>query len=225
MEKPEETGDETLRISDRAAENKEICFPLLSISRLRMGTDGRGITTLVAGAGCPLDCRFCINKEMLERGRVRSVTSEWLYEEVSCDELYFLSTGGGVTFGGGEALLHSAFYGAFRKLCGSSWRLSVETSLAVPRSNVEMAADQIDEFIVDCKDMDPDIYNEYTGGEAALMLGNLRFLLEKAGAERIIVRVPLIPGYNTEKDRERSVKLLKEMGIKRLELFDYVIKQ
>ena len=31
-------------------------YPLLSIARHRMGTDGTGITTLVAGAGCPLHC-------------------------------------------------------------------------------------------------------------------------------------------------------------------------
>ena len=41
-----------------------ITFPLLNIARHRMGTDGAGITTLVASAGCPLRCEFCINKKL-----------------------------------------------------------------------------------------------------------------------------------------------------------------
>ena len=35
--------------------------PIYSISRLRFGTDGKGITSLVAFMGCPLRCRHCIN--------------------------------------------------------------------------------------------------------------------------------------------------------------------
>ena len=42
-----------------------VIFPLLALSRLRMGTDGKGVTTLIAGAGCPLRCRWCINKTLL----------------------------------------------------------------------------------------------------------------------------------------------------------------
>ena len=43
----------------------EPLYPLLGLSRLRMGTDGTGVTTLIAGAGCPLRCRWCINRELL----------------------------------------------------------------------------------------------------------------------------------------------------------------
>jgi pyruvate formate lyase activating enzyme len=40
-------------------------FPLLALSRHRIGIDGVGVTTLVAGAGCPLSCAYCINKKLL----------------------------------------------------------------------------------------------------------------------------------------------------------------
>ena len=53
------------------------------------------------------------------------------------------------------------------------------------------------------------------------MVSNLRRLLDLAGAERILVRVPLIPDYNTEKDQERSVAALKSLGITRFDLFPY----
>lgn len=43
----------------------EPCFPLLGLSRHRIGIDGAGVTTLVAGADCPLSCAYCINKNLL----------------------------------------------------------------------------------------------------------------------------------------------------------------
>lgn len=199
-------------------------YPLLSVSRLRMGTDGAGVTTLVASAGCPLRCRWCINKTLLREAKPENVSAAELVERVKIDELYFLATGGGVTFGGGESLLHAAFVRRFRELCPPPWRICAETSLAVPRENVETAAEAVDFFIVDCKDMDGEIYRRYTGGDGALMRENLRFLLEKAGPERVLVRVPLIPEYNTPEDQARSAEALRAMGAAKLDLFDYVIR-
>ncbi|MBR1456159.1 MAG: radical SAM protein [Oscillospiraceae bacterium] len=203
----------------------EPLFPLLSLSRLRMGTDGTGVTTLIAGAGCPLHCRWCINERLLREAPVESVSAPELIRRVAVDDLYFRATGGGVTFGGGEALLHAGFIRRFRALCPSAWHVSVETSLAVAREQLILALDAADLFIVDCKAMDGEIYRAYTGGDIALMRGNLRLLLEEAGPERVIVRVPYIPGYNTAEDQTRSAEALRAMDVTRLDLFSYVIRE
>ncbi|MBO7161250.1 MAG: radical SAM protein, partial [Clostridia bacterium] len=71
----------------------------------------------------------------------------------------------------------------------------------------------------------PEIYFSYTGKDNALMLENLRILLDKVGSERIIVRVPLIPQFNTDEDRQKSKELLTRMGVTRFDLFDYKIKE
>ena len=81
-----------------------------------MGTDGDGITSLIAGAGCPLHCRWCINARLLREAQAVRVTASELLERVRTDDLYFRATGGGVTFGGGEALLHAGFISRFREL-------------------------------------------------------------------------------------------------------------
>ena len=146
-------------------------------------------------------------------------------ERVRCDHLYYCATGGGVTFGGGESLLQASFYSYFREACPKEWRLCAETSLSVPREAVDLAAESIDEFIVDCKDMDPEIYHNYTGGDESLMESNLRFLIEKAGPERVVVRVPLIPDYNDEEKREKSIEKLKAMGVERMDIFSYVVRE
>ena len=203
----------------------EPLYPLLGLDRLRMATDGKGIKTLIAGAGCPLRCHWCINKRLLREAPAENVTPDTLIERLKIDDLYFRVTGGGVTFGGGEPLLHAAFLRSFRERCPSEWVITAETSLAVPEELVRMAAEAVDEWIVDCKDMDPEIYHNYTDGDADRMIANLRFLLETVGPDRIIVRVPLIPEYNTSEDRNRSAEMLRSMGIRTLDIFSYVIRE
>ena len=210
-------------ISNRTAET-EPTFPLLTVVRLRMGTDGEGVTALVAGAGCPLRCRWCLNARILREGRAKPIHAQELYERVQIDDLYFRATGGGVTFGGGESLLHAAFLCRFRELCPGEWRIAAETSLAIDPELVQLSLGAVDQYIVDCKDMDGAIYRRYTGGDAALMRQNLQFLLDAAGPERVTVRVPLIPGYNTPEDQARSAEELRRMGVQRLDLFSYVTR-
>ena len=141
------------------------------------------------------------------------------------DELYFLATGGGVTFGGGEPLLYPDFLHAFRKICGDAWHLCAETSLSVPWEHVQKAAECIDMFYVDCKDTDPDIYKSYTGKDNALMLSNLQKLVALIGTERVVVRVPLIPDYNTDQNRQKSRAVLQGMGVTQFDFFTYKTKK
>ena len=201
----------------------EPLYPLLSLVRLRMGTDGSGVTTLVAGAGCPLHCRWCINARLMAEAPAEMVTAEALLKRVKIDDLYFRATGGGICFGGGESLLHTDLIQRFREIAPAEWRITVETSLAVPADTVLGAVDAVDAFIVDCKDMDPGIYHRYTGGDSSLMAENLRLLLQKAGPDRILVRVPLIPQYNTAEDQARNAAVLRKAGVRRLDLFSYVV--
>lgn len=201
----------------------QIKYPLLSLSRLRMETDGDGVTTLVAGAGCPLACQYCINREVLQR-QPEWVTPEELYARTKIDDLYFRATGGGLCFGGGEALLHTAFYKAFRPLC-PDWQLCAETSLAVPRAAVELAAETLDTFIVDIKSDDPEIYHSYTGGELSFAWENLCWLLTNIDPDKITVRVPLIPGYNTPAIQKKTVQAVKELGAVHVDAFSYIVRE
>lgn len=197
-------------------------FPLLSISRHRFASDGEGITTLAAAAGCPLSCAWCLNGAVLKNGVPKPVTPRELYQRVRIDDLYFRATGGGVTFGGGEPLLYAGFIRAFRDVCGGGWRLTAETSLAVPWEQAAAAAEALDDFIIDCKDMDAERYRRYTGGDVSLMRGNLQKLLRSVGPERLHVRVPLIPDHNTADDQAESVRILRKMGIAHIETFTYI---
>ena len=196
--------------------------PVIAISRLRMKIDGPGVTTLVCFHGCPLRCHWCLNPfSFAPETRCTQMTARQMYEQVRLDELYFLATGGGVTFGGGEPLLYPAFLQDFRRVCGPEWHLCAETSLSVPWESVARAAACIDHFYVDCKDTDPAVYRRYTGQDNILMLDNLEKLLALVGPERITVRVPLIPDFNSAEDQQRSRAKLETMGIRNFDLFTY----
>ena len=67
--------------------------------------------------------------------------------------------------------------------------------------------------------MNNNIYQRYTGKNNENVLGNLRYLIGKA--KQIVIRTPLIPSYNTEKDIDQSIELLKEMGITQFDRFTY----
>ena len=196
--------------------------PLIGISRHRLSSDGEGVTTLVAFHGCPLRCKYCLNPQSLHsEGIWKHYDCMQLYEEVRLDELYFLATHGGITFGGGEPCLQSDFIYEFRQLCGQEWQLSVESSLNVPQENIEKLLPVIDYYIIDIKDINNDIYQQYTGKENEKVLNNLHYLIEHGKNEQIIVRTPIIPVYNSESDVDNSIRLLKEMGITQFDRFTY----
>ena len=197
--------------------------PLIGISRHRLSTDGEGVTTLVAFHGCPLRCKYCLNPQCLTSSEDiwKHYDCGQLYEEVKQDELYFLATHGGITFGGGEPCLQSDFIDEFRQLCGQEWQLSVETSLNVAQENIEKLVPVVDSYIIDIKDINNAIYQKYTGKDNEKVLHNLQYLIDHGKNEQIIVRTPVIPAYNTENDVDYSIRLLKEMGITQFDRFTY----
>lgn len=91
----------------------------IGIDRHRLGVDGVGVTTLAAFHGCPLRCKYCLNRRCLEPPEeLPRYTPQQLYDRVGVDNLYFIATGGGVCFGGGEPLLRVDFLEEFKALCG-----------------------------------------------------------------------------------------------------------
>lgn len=189
-------------------------LPILGIDRHRMQTDGKGITTLVALAGCPLSCHFCINAELLkDEKRIEKVSPKELVERLAIDHCYFLYTGGGVTFGGGEALLHSGGIAEFAKECPGEWNITIETSLNVPAKYLEPLLSGRFSFIIDVKAMQFDIYRRYTGRENERVIRNLKEVCRRLSKDNYVVKVPLIPGYSDEKDVLDSREQLRELGI------------
>ena len=203
----------------------EITAPFIAINRHRLTTDGEGVTTLVGFHGCPLHCEYCLNAQCLQADGVWCrLTPGELYSEVEIDDLYFVATGGGICFGGGEPLLRSDFIKAFAEIMNLEWKLTIETSLNVPLENVKAIASLVQMWYVDIKDMNPDIYKAYGCKENKQVIGNLQWLAANGYADKVIIRLPLIPEYNTDEDRQQSQQQLEKMGFTNFDKFNYIVR-
>ena len=209
---------------DNARRTENNGVPIIGISRHRLGVDGNGVTTLVAFHGCNLRCKYCLNPEAIgsDDGLPR-YTPESLYEKVKVDDLYFRATGGGITFGGGEPCLQADFIVRFRELCGNDWKIRLETSLNAPYFNLMKLVPVVDEWIVDIKTDDREVYQQYTGQPFAPVYQHLRGLMTKLGynSNKLILRIPIIPGYTTRKMVEETKHNFELSGISRFDLFTY----
>lgn len=219
-------------VIDRLPGSDSLLQPFFGVSRLRMGLDGRGVTTLVTFMGCQLRCKYCLNEQC--HGKVYEddgvtpckgiliLTPQQLYDMVKKDNIYFQATGGGVCFGGGEPLEHPEFIMAFRKLCGKKWKITVETALACHPHNIELLAPIVDHWIIDIKDMNPRIREKYTGrvGDSA---HQLCYLKQYGIVDNVTIRVPHIPGFNTDEDVNRSIEQVKILGFKDIQELEYLV--
>ena len=201
---------------------------ILSISRLRMGTDGNGISTLVVFFDCPLYCEYCINdfchklKKPFVGVQHAAFTPQELIEILKQDDIYYLMSGGGVVFGGGEPLLQSKYIHKVCTMADQRWAKRIETSLNVPWDNIKPVLYDMDEWIIDVKDINSDIYKSYTKTDNKNMIENLLKLRNKVSKDKIHIRIPKIPDYNTSYDIEKSVEWIREnIGVEP-EVFSYI---
>jgi len=197
--------------------------PLIGICRHRLSIDGAGVTTLVAFHGCPLHCQYCLNSQCLEPDGIwRMLSPQDVMTYLQKDDLYFRATGGGVCFGGGEPLLRSAMIVELCQLMPTEWAVTVETSLNVPLHHIQAVMPFVRQWIIDVKDMNPDIYRRYTGIDNTRVKENLRWLKENPTS--IIIRLPHIPDYNTPDNIAASRKELETMGFTHFDEFDYQVR-
>lgn len=195
---------------------------IMGISRLRTGTDGKGITTLVTFYKCPLKCRYCINDKCHNDPIVKTeYTANELLDLLMIDDIYFRMSGGGITFGGGEPLLQTKFIERFLHVAPKEWKIRIETSLNVPWKAIEPLVPFVDQWIVDIKDMNDEIYKNYTGISSERMRNNVKKIIQMVPKECIYLRFPNIPGYNTPEDVKKSLSEFDDTDCIK-EVFDYV---
>ena len=76
-------------------------------------------------------------------------------------------------------------------------------------------------MIVDIKDVNPQIYKSYTQADNDKVLENLSLLASTGYANNVLVRIPLIKGYNTSRNIENSKNFLTSIGYSKFDVFEY----
>lgn len=138
------------------------------------------------------------------------MTAEEIIAQVMKDKSFYRSSGGGMTLSGGDPLFSPAFtLELLKKAKEQGLHTCIETCGYAKWADIEALLPYVDIFLWDVKESDESRHKEYTGVSNRLILENLHQLNE-AGA-RIILRCPIIPGYN---DREEHLLFLGNLAEK-----------
>ena len=123
----------------------------------------------------------------------RTMTVEQVVEQVLDDRVFYQGSQGGVTLSGGEPTAQSAFALALlRRLKEEGISTAIESCMYCPSQLWREFFPLVDQFIVDIKCFDSEEHRVFTGVDNALILDNFRHLA--AEKQKILVRIPLIPG-------------------------------
>lgn len=169
------------------------CVSACPAGALTAGQDG-----IHRGAGCTY-CGRCVNACTAEAqtwiGRME--TAERVFQELLRDRAFYETTGGGVTFSGGDPLAQPEFLFALARLCRRGGiHTAIETSGYAPPEVMDRAIALIDRFLFDFKCMDPERHRALTGIENTGILRNFERIVA-AGCD-VRVRYPVIGGYNDD---------------------------
>ncbi|HCM9443358.1 TPA: [formate-C-acetyltransferase]-activating enzyme [Enterobacter cloacae subsp. cloacae] len=238
------------RISCDVVETRADVARIFNIQRYSLN-DGAGIRTVVFFKGCPHRCPWCANPESISpkietvrreskclhcapclrdadecpSGAFehigRDVTLDELEREVMKDDVFFRSSGGGVTLSGGEVLMQAPFATQLlKRLRRYGIHTAIETAGDAPLSRLLPLARQCDEVLFDLKIMDPEQARSVTAVNLPRVMENLTQLV--AEGINVIPRVPLIPGYTlTDANMASVLAFLLPSGIRQLHLLPF----
>ena len=152
--------------------------------------DGPGIRTVVFFNGCKLRCKYCHNPEMWTI-KEKNYTPEEVVKKVIRSKPYF-NKNGGVTFSGGEPLLHDKFIIETAKLLKKEKiHIAIDTA-GVGNGNYEELLKYVDLVILDIKHTRPKEYQEITGLEMK-EIDNFIKAINKENKD-VWIRQVIIPG-------------------------------
>lgn len=155
--------------------------------------------------GCGLCVQHCPAHALLLSGQNMGVST--IMRTVLQDQMFYHSSGGGLTLSGGEAALQKDFCSALLKQCRAEGvHTALETCGHVPWASLEALAPYVDIFLYDVKHTHSATHKALTGVGNERIQENLH-LLARAHYP-FILRMPLIPGHNDDSPHLRSMAAL-----------------
>lgn len=144
----------------------------------------------------------CPTKAIEMSGKLYS--TDELMKIIERERVHIDQSGGGVTFSGGEPLMHPEFLIEMLKACGEKGlHRAVDTCGFAETNTLLEVARHTELFLFDLKLMDTEKHKQWTGISNQLILKNLKLLAE-TGA-KINIRIPLIKNVNTDKTEIRKM--------------------
>lgn len=192
--------------------------------------DGPGIRTVVFLNGCNLRCKFCHNPEMWKKREVNYDSID-IVKKVLRSKPYF-KNGGGVTFSGGEPLLHIDFLlETCKELKKEGIHIALDTA-GVGFGNYNELLKYVDLVILDVKAINDEMYFSITGHKSLEDVSEFIKQLNNSGND-VWVRQVIIPDINDNleymdglasyiKDNIKNVKKVEFLPFHRLGREKYI---
>lgn len=161
---------------------------------------------------CPSNAIELVGKE---------ITVKDLMKEILKDEAFYDESNGGVTFSGGEPLVHVDYLNNVLQTCkGRGIHTTIDTSGYASWEQFEKIIDNVDLFLFDIKHMSNEKHLKYTGVENIIILENLKKLSERGS--NIYIRMPIIAGVNDDDENiDLSIDFISKLNITHVNLLPY----
>lgn len=173
--------------------------------------------------GCRKCEEVCISDALDIMGK--DVTVSEMMDIIMQDYDFYISSGGGVTIGGGEMSLQTDFAVELLRECKKMMiNTAVETQGTTSLANYERLAEVVDLFLFDVKHIDTVEHKNLFGIGNENVRRNLERLME-LGAN-VVMRMPLVRGYNDSFDAitgaiEYAMELSKRGNLNRIDILPY----
>jgi pyruvate formate lyase activating enzyme len=152
----------------------------------------------------------------------RTVDLDAIMATVMRDAPFYSHSGGGITLSGGEPFLQpeaaSALLARSRE---AGIHTAAESCLHVPWSYIEPSLPWLDLLLADLKHVDVRRFKQFTRGNLHLVLNNFRRLARRSVP--MVVRVPLIPDFNADRESIAAICVFAahELGVHELHFLPY----
>lgn len=163
--------------------------------------DGPGIRTVFFLQGCPLRCSYCHNPDSQSMFSKNRISPEEVLERAKRYSPYYKSTGGGVTFSGGEPLVQGEFLLETLKLLkANGFHTAIDTSGYGDEKYYKEILKYTDVVILDIKHFDNAGYKDLTEKSMSKFFKFLSYLNDFHGT--IWMRHVMVPNIT---DNEESI--------------------
>jgi pyruvate formate lyase activating enzyme len=183
---------------------RERCLRSCETGALQARADGSVAIDVNRCEACARCVRACPAEAFKLYGEGLSVAD--VLAAVEEDGLFYARSGGGLTVSGGEPLVQARF--AARLLAAARERgldTAIETSGCGRWEDLERVCRHVDQVFYDVKTLDPERHREWTGVGNERILANLRRLCETFPELPVVVRTPVVPGFNDDVGSIRAI--------------------
>jgi len=185
------------------------CISACPEKAITMGLDGV-ITNIALCKVCGKCADVCPTKAIEMSGKAMTVSE--IMDIIEKERVFFDQSGGGVTFSGGEPLIHTKMLIELLDECRKrKIHTAVDTAGNVKTETILEVAKRTDLFLYDLKMMDSDLHKKWINSGNDKILENLKAISEDG--TQIIIRIPLIGGVNDSIENiEQTAKFISELA-------------